>query len=129
MQEAIQHLPNVEVMSYNGLTVHFAQQVGAHVLVRGLRTLADFEFEFQIAMTNQKLAPEIDMITLITRSEYAYLSASILKEVAGLGGDITAMTPPHVQRALFRRFQELDVAPSRQVPKARLRDQRLPGMD
>ncbi|GAB4565170.1 MAG: pantetheine-phosphate adenylyltransferase [Anaerolineae bacterium] len=129
MKEAVQHLPNVDVMSYNGLTVHFAREVGAAVIVRGLRTLADFEFEFQVAMTNQKLAPEIDMVTLVTRSEYAYLSASILKEVAGLGGDISAMTPPHVQAALQRRFQELGTPPSRQVPKARLRDQRAPGME
>ncbi|NOZ27825.1 MAG: pantetheine-phosphate adenylyltransferase [Chloroflexi bacterium] len=129
MKEAVRHLPNVEVMSYNGLTVHFARQVGAQVIVRGLRTLADFEFEFQVAMTNQRLAPEIDMVTLITQSEYAYLSASILKEVAGLGGDITQMTPPHVQEALYRRFQELGRPPSRQVPKARLRDQRKPGLE
>ncbi len=129
MREAVHHLPNVEVMSYNGLTVHFARQVGAQVIVRGLRTLADFEFEMQAAMTNRELAPEIDTVTLITRSEYAYLSASILKEVAGLGGDITKMTPPHVQRALHRRFQELGRPPSRQVPKARLRDQRAPGME
>ncbi len=129
MREAVQHLPNVEVMSYGGLTVHFARRVGAQVIVRGLRTLADFEFEFQVAMTNQRLAPEIEMVTLVTRSEYAYLSASILKEVAGLGGDITSMTPPHVQTALHRRFQEMSQPPSRQVPKARLRDQRKPGME
>ncbi|MCD6288945.1 MAG: pantetheine-phosphate adenylyltransferase [Anaerolineae bacterium] len=129
MREAVQHLPNVEVMSYNGLTVHFARQMGARVIVRGLRTLADFEFEFQVAMTNQRLAPEIDMVTLITRSEYAYLSASILKEVAGLGGDVTEMTPQHVQEALRRRFRELGGAPGRQVPKARLRDQRRPGSE
>ncbi|HEY65333.1 MAG TPA: pantetheine-phosphate adenylyltransferase [Caldilineae bacterium] len=129
MEKAVCHLPNVEVVSYNGLTVHFARQVGAHVIVRGLRTLADFEFEFQLAMTNQKLAPEIDMVTLVTRSEYAYLSASILKEVAGLGGDISEMTPPHVQEALRRRFAELGSPPGRQVPKARLRDQRKPGLE
>jgi pantetheine-phosphate adenylyltransferase len=127
MREAVQHLPNVEVTSYHGLTVEFARRVGTQVIVRGLRTLADFEFEFQVAMTNQKLAPEVDMVTLVTRSEYAYLSASILKEVAGLGGDITFMTPPHVQRALHCRFQELSQPPGRQVPKARLRDQRKPG--
>jgi pantetheine-phosphate adenylyltransferase len=130
MHEAIRHLPNVEVVSYNGLTVRCAQEVDAQVIVRGLRTLADFEFEFQIAMTNQKLDPRIDMVTLITRSEYSYLSASILKEVAGLGGDITEMTPLHVQEALYRRFRELGEVPSRQVPKAsRLRDQRASGED
>ncbi len=129
MRRAISHLPNVTVISDNGLTVHCARAVGAAVVVRGLRTLADYEFEFQVAMTNQKLAPEIDLITLITRSEYAYLSASILKEVAGLGGDISQMTPPHVQEALRRRFQELGETPSRQVPKARLRDQRAIGRE
>ena len=129
MKEAVRHLPNVEVMSYNGLTVGFARQVGAQVIVRGLRTLADFEFEYQVALTNQKLAPDIDMVTLITKSEYSYLSASILKEVAGLGGDITGMTPPHVQKALHHRFQELGIPPGRQVPKARLRDQRRPGAE
>ncbi len=104
--EAVRDIPNVEVLTYSGLTVEFARQVGARVMVRGLRAISDFEYEFQIALTNKKLAPDIEFCALMTSLDYAFLSASILKEVALLGGDISSMCPPHVAEALHRRARE-----------------------
>jgi pantetheine-phosphate adenylyltransferase len=103
-QQALDHLPNVSVMSYKGLTVAFAREINAAVLVRGLRAISDFEYEFQMALTNKKLAPEIEFISLMTSLEHTYLSSTILKEVAMLGGDISALAPVPVQVALHARF-------------------------
>ncbi len=100
--EAVKDLPNVEVMAYSGLTVEFAREVGAKVMVRGLRAITDFEYEFQIALTNKQLAPDIEFAALMTSQEHTFLSASILKEVALLGGDTSTMCPPHVSEALRR---------------------------
>ncbi len=108
--EAVKDLSNVQVVSYQGLTVEFAREVGAKVMVRGLRAITDFEYEFQIALTNKRLAPDIEFAALMTSQEHTFLSASILKEVALLGGDISTMCPPHVAEALRR------VAEERQYP-------------
>jgi pantetheine-phosphate adenylyltransferase len=78
-EQALRHLPNVRVVPYRGLTVGFARELGAKVIVRGLRAISDFEFEFQMALTNKTLAPEIEFISLMTSLEHAYLSSSILK--------------------------------------------------
>jgi pantetheine-phosphate adenylyltransferase len=106
-RDALAHLPNVRVAPYRGLTVAFAREVGASALVRGLRAISDFEFEFQMALTNKKLAPDIEFVCLMTSLEYAYLSSSILKEVAMLGGDITSLAPDRVQAALRGRLGNL----------------------
>ena len=104
---ALAHLPNVRVAAYRGLTVSFAAEIGATVLVRGLRAISDFEFEFQMALTNKKLAPDIEFVSLMTSLEYAYLSSTILKEVAVLGGDISGLAPEAVQKALHEHFAAL----------------------
>lgn len=91
---ALAHLPNVNVTTYSGLTVDFARRHGAKALVRGLRAISDFEFELQMALTNKKLAPDVEVVCLMTSLEYAYLSSSILKEVAMLHGDIACLAPP-----------------------------------
>jgi len=106
--EAIQGWPNVEVMSYQGLTVDFAREVGAKVMVRGLRAITDFEFEFQIALTNKQLDPSVEFCALMTSQQHTFLSATILKEIALLGGDISKMCPPNVQAALAQRARERD---------------------
>jgi pantetheine-phosphate adenylyltransferase len=103
---ALAHLPNVQVMSYRGLTVTFARDIGAVVMVRGLRAISDFEFEFQMALTNKKLAPEIEFISMMTSLEHAYLSSTILKEIAMLGGDISGLAPEPVLAALRTRFAD-----------------------
>jgi pantetheine-phosphate adenylyltransferase len=121
-EQALRHLPNVNVVAYRGLTVSFAREIGAKVMVRGLRAISDFEFEFQMALTNKKLAPEIEFISLMTSLEHAYLSSSILKEVAMLGGDISALAPLPVQEALRSRFAELGHNARNVVPMVTSRD-------
>ena len=86
--------------SFDGLLVDFAKQKGAKSIVRGLRAVADFEYEFQIAMVNRKLNPEVDSVFLMTRWEYSYLNSSIVREVASLGGDVSDLVPEPVLRVL-----------------------------
>ena len=102
--KAVAHLPNVEVTIFEGLVVRMAQNVGANVIVRGLRSGADFEYEYDMAFMNRKLAPDIDMVSFMTSQEYMFISSSLLKEVAKLGGDIASMVPPHVAEAVRAKF-------------------------
>ncbi|MFC1944806.1 pantetheine-phosphate adenylyltransferase [Chloroflexota bacterium] len=105
MREAVASLPNVRVETYTGLTVSFASKVGAKVVVRGLRMGADFEREFEMALMNKKLAPDIELVCLMTSQEYQFLSSTLLKEVAELGGCITEWVPEHVASALMKRSE------------------------
>jgi len=107
VREAVRELPNVTVESYDGLTVEFARQKGAQVLLRGLRVIADFELEFQMALMNRALAAEIETVCLMTTYKYYFLSSSLVKEVAKLGGDISTMVPLHVEAALKAKIEEL----------------------
>ncbi len=106
MSEALRGLANVQVMGYSGLTVNFARQQSAQVIVRGLRVTYDFELEYQMALTNKKLAPDIETVCLVTSLEYAFLSASIVKDVALAGGCIQAMAPPHVIAAIQEKLKK-----------------------
>jgi len=108
VKEAVREFPNVRVESYDGLTVEFARLKGAQVLLRGLRVIADFELEFQMALMNRALAAEIETVCLMTTYKYYFLSSSLVKEVAKLGGDISTMVPPHVEAALKAKIKELD---------------------
>ena len=101
---SLEGLPNVEVRGFEGLVVRFAEEAGANVIVRGLRSGSDFEYEFDMAFMNRKLAPDIDLVTFMTSQEYMFLSSSLIKEVAKLGGDITDMVPPHVNEAVQAKF-------------------------
>lgn len=103
-REALAPLPNVSVVSYTGLTVTCAREIEAQVIVRGLRNVADFEFEHQIGWANRTLAPDIELCCLFCNGDYASLSATILKEVASLGGDYSLWAPPHVRDALAAKF-------------------------
>ncbi|HSH21369.1 MAG TPA: pantetheine-phosphate adenylyltransferase [Candidatus Caenarcaniphilales bacterium] len=94
--------PGVEVAGFDGLTVDFAQRVNAGFIVRGLRAVSDFESELQMAHTNRKLAPSVDTLFLMTSLEHAYLSSSLVKEIASFGGDVSAMVPGAVVRRLAR---------------------------
>lgn len=105
-RRAFEGHPNISVESYATLTVEFARSRKASVIVRGLRVISDFELEFQMALINKKLAPEIEFLCLMTSQEYAFLSSSIVKEIAALGGCIDSMVPPHVKEALQRKFRE-----------------------
>jgi pantetheine-phosphate adenylyltransferase len=104
MTKAVAHLPNVDVKTYVGLTVDFARQVGAQSVVRGLRMSSDFEREFEMALMNKNLAPDLELVCLMSSLDYQFLSASLLKEVAQLGGSITNLVPPHVAKALKEKF-------------------------
>lgn len=105
VREAVADLPNVEATSFSELTVNFAERVGAQVMVRGLRMSADFEREFDLAMMNKKLSPNIELVCLMTSVRYQFLSSSLLKEAASLGGDVDDLVPECVTAALKRKFQ------------------------
>lgn len=104
LRECVAAWPNVSVTSFDGLLVNFVHELGVRVVVRGLRAVSDFEFEFQIALANRQMAPDVETFFLMTSAEYLYLSSSIVKEIARLGGDISALAPEPVQRALKARF-------------------------
>lgn len=103
-KEATKNIPNVKVVSFSGLVVDFANKLGAHAIVRGLRAATDFEREFETAMMNKKLCPDLEVVCLMTSLQYQFLSSSLLKEVASLGGDINSMVPDHVRKALVARL-------------------------
>ena len=98
------HLPGVEVETFSGLLVDFAESRNVQVIVRGLRAFSDFEYEFQMALTNRKLKSEIETIFLMPKQDYSYVSSSNVREVAQLGGDISQFVPPPVRLALAERF-------------------------
>lgn len=98
--ESVAGLPNVEVTSFRGLLVDFAGSRGAMAVVRGLRAVTDFEYEFQMALMNRTLRDDLETVFLAAREDYTYLSSRIIKEVARLGGDVGRMVPPAVARAL-----------------------------
>jgi len=105
VRQAIVNLPNVEVKSFTGLAVDFARQVKAQAMVRGLRIGADFEREFDLAMMNKKLFPELEVVCLMANQEYQFLSSSLLKEAARLGGNIDSFVPKHVATVLRRKVR------------------------
>jgi pantetheine-phosphate adenylyltransferase len=111
----------IKVMGYSGLTVEFCRKINAQVIVRGLRVFSDFEHEFRMALTNDHLAPEIEVIALITSEQHTFLSSSTVREVASLGGNVSAMVPPVVNEALKMRFIELGEN-QQVVPLTSLRD-------
>ena len=103
VRQSIVNLPNVEVQSFDGMTVGFARKVGAQVMVRGLRMSADFEREFEMALMNKMLDPDLELICLMTNLQYQFLSSSLLKEVASLGGNIDNLVPKSVAVALRKK--------------------------
>ena len=106
-RDALAGRANTRVASYGGLTVEFARATGSQAIVRGLRAISDFELEYQMALTNQQLAPDIEFVCLMARQAHAFLSSSIVKEVALLGGDVSSMTPRKVETALRAKGREL----------------------
>ncbi len=104
VRESTAHLPGVEVDSFAGLLVDYAESKNIQVIVRGLRAFSDFEYEFQMALTNRKLTPDIETIFLMPKQDYSYVSSSNVREVAQLGGDTSLFVPPPVREALKTRF-------------------------
>ncbi len=105
VRRTVANLPNVEVKSFRGLAVDFARQEKAQVMIRGLRMNADFEKEFEMALMNRKLAPDLDLLCLMASQEYQFLSSSLLKEVALLDGNINDFVPEYVAEALRRKVR------------------------
>ena len=104
IREAVQDLPNVEVKSFSGLTVNFARSEKADFMIRGLRAVTDFEYELQLSQINRKLAEDVDTVFLTTNLKYAYLSSSIVKEVASYNGDISEFVPEHVAKKVMEKY-------------------------
>ena len=104
---ALKNEPKIRIVSYSGMTVDFCRQIGAQVIVRGLRVFSDFEFEFRMALANHRLAPDIESIALITAEEHTFLSSSTVREIASLGGDVSSMVPPQVEAALKDKVKNL----------------------
>jgi pantetheine-phosphate adenylyltransferase len=106
LEEMTTHLPNVTIDSFDGLLVDYAKEIHATILVRGLRAVTDFEYELQIAQTNHVVNPQIDTIFLTTNLEYAYLSSTIVKEVASYGGDISKFVPAQLMDRINQTIQK-----------------------
>ena len=104
LEKATKDMPNVTVKAFEGLSVNFARENHAQVIVRGLRAVTDFEFELQMAQTNRVLEPEVDTTFLITSLEYAYLSSTVVKEVAAFGGDIHKFVPDFVEKEIRAKY-------------------------
>lgn len=107
VRQAVKDNPRIKVTGYSGLTVDFARKIGAGVIVRGLRVFSDFEFEFRMALANQRLATDIETVALITAEEHTFLSSSTVREIAMLNGDVSSMVPPHVEKALRSKVTTL----------------------
>jgi pantetheine-phosphate adenylyltransferase len=105
-KEAAKNVANIEVQTFTGMAADFAQSVGAQTLIRGLRMSSDFEREFEMALMTKKMYPDLETICLMTDLEYQFVTASLLKEVASLGGDVNGMVPKNVVKALKKKAIE-----------------------
>lgn len=104
MKEATKDLSGVTIEDFDGLVVDYAHKKKAHVIVRGIRMLSDFEYEFQMALTNRKLSPDIETIFLMPQESFSYVSSKLLKEAAGLGANVSSFVPAHVEKALRKKL-------------------------
>lgn len=99
------HLDNVEVIPFSGLLCDFAKSVEAKLVIRGLRAVTDFEYEFQMALTNRSLYEDMETLFIPTSTQFLYLSSSVVKEIAAFGGNVDAMVPSEIKRALEKKFE------------------------
>lgn len=109
LRELTGDIPNVEVASFSGLTVDFARSIHASLIIRGLRAVTDFEYEFQMALTNRNLAEEVETLFIPTSAHCLYLSSSMVKEIAMFGGNIDDKVPPLIKKALLEKYAERGV--------------------
>ncbi len=119
VSEAFKNNPKIKVTGYSGLTIDFARAIDAQVIVRGLRVFSDFEFEFRMALANQRLAKDaVETVALITAEQHTFLSSSTVREIAALNGDVSSMVPPFVEKALKEKVINM----GEQSPPNALRD-------
>ena len=104
VREAVREFPNIEVDGFDGLLVNYVEEHHGQAIIRGLRAVSDFEFEFQMALMNRKLSERVETIFMMPKVTYTFLSSRMIKEVARLGGEIKDLVPPHVQAALVAKF-------------------------
>jgi pantetheine-phosphate adenylyltransferase len=105
-RESVRHLANVGVESFGGLLVQYAHRKDIHVLVRGIRAYSDFEYEFQMALMNRKLAPDVETLFLMPKEAFSYISSSVVREIADKGGDTSELVPPPVQGRIEKRIRQ-----------------------
>ena len=105
LKDCVKHLTNVSVESFDGLVVDYAREKGALAIVRGLRAVTDFEYEFKLAAMNRNLAPKIETVFMMTSSQYSFLSSSAVKEVASFGGDVSQWVAPAVAERLYAKYK------------------------
>lgn len=105
IQSVVEHMNNVEVVAFEGLLIDYARECGVTVLVRGIRAYSDFEYEFQMALTNRKLAPEMETLFMMPKETHSYVSSSAVKEIAGFCGPIRDFVPEPIEKALRRKFK------------------------
>ncbi len=111
-EQAFKGYDNIEVAQYSGLTVNYAQSIGAMAIIRGLRVFSDFEYEFRMGIANKMLAPEIETVAIIANESQLHISSTTIREIAELGGDVSSMVPAYVKEALITRFAELQGNPN-----------------
>ena len=106
VSRSVEHLKNVEADTFTSLLVDYVEQRSGQAIIRGLRAVSDFEFEFQLALMNRKLNERVETIFMVPKDTYTFLSSRIVKEIARLGGDVGAFVPPHVQEALKKKLSK-----------------------
>jgi pantetheine-phosphate adenylyltransferase len=111
VKRVVAPFPNVEVIPFTGLAVHFVRQVGARIMLRGLRTTSDMEYEFSMSLTNLALDPEIETVFLMAKEEYSHLSSTLIRQIATFGGSLDKFVPAEVREALLRRVREQQSGP------------------
>jgi pantetheine-phosphate adenylyltransferase len=114
IREIFRGQPGIEAVPFHGLLVRFAEEQGARIVIRGLRAVSDFEYEFQMALMNQTLDPQLETLFMAPSSPYTFLSSSLVKEVFGLGGQVGGLVPPVVERRLREKFQRPDPSPDKE---------------
>jgi pantetheine-phosphate adenylyltransferase len=104
LKRCTEKYPGIEVDYFSGLLIEYVKRKGISIVIKGLRAISDFEFEFQMALVNRKLNPDVETLFMMTNSKYSYLSSSIVKEIADFGGDISSLVPPEVHDLIVRKF-------------------------
>jgi len=107
LRVSVKGLKNVEVKHFSGLTAEYARKLGAMAIIRGLRVFSDFEYEFQMALMNRKLVPEVETVFVVPSEQYTYLSSSLIKDIATFGGDVSGFVPPAVVEKLKEKFRKV----------------------